>query len=111
MEITDCSFYNLAPPSGLVYSKCSRATLLGGLSLLVAPVKRSSRGMVSANIVEVFDLVNPDDPVLAGVGLLERIEDRTGIRESDTSDTVGCLSRREKGCVVVVGHLVPIFIH
>ncbi len=64
--------------------------------------------MVSADIVKIFDLVYPDDPVLAGEGLLERIEDWALVGNPDTTDTVRCSIGREKGGIVVVGHLVPV---
>lgn len=102
----NCSINNPFPSS--VHSKCSRATLLSSLSLLVAPVERSSSSMVSADIIKVLDLVDTDDPVLTGVGLLKRVEDWAGIREPNTSDAVHGLPRREKRRVVVVGHLVPV---
>jgi hypothetical protein len=63
--------------------------------------------MISADIVKVFDLVNSNDPVLAGKTFLNRIEDRSNFWQSSTTDTILSLSRREKGVIVVVGHLIP----
>lgn len=40
---------------------------------------RPVRGGLSANIVKVFDPVDPDDPVFAGVCLLEGVEDVAGL--------------------------------
>lgn len=64
--------------------------------------------MVSANVVKVLDLVNSNDPVLTSEGFLDGVEDWANFWHSGATNTVLCLSRWEKGVIVVVRHLVPI---
>lgn len=70
--------------------------------LLVALVKGNRALVVTTKVVEVLDLVNPDDPVLTGEGLLNGAKLRTLSRQTRVTDTVLCLTCREKRIVVVV---------
>lgn len=63
--------------------------------------------MVTADIVEILDLVDADDPVLAGEGLLHRVKNRSLVRETNSTDSISNLTRWEQAVVIVVGHLVP----
>lgn len=58
--------------------------------------------MVSADVIKVLDLVDSDDPVLAGEGFLDCVEDWADVGHLDASDAVLCLSGWEEGVVVVV---------
>lgn len=93
--------------SGLVNAQHLGALLLGCTLLLVTFIKCHSAGMISAEIIQILDLIDTNDPVLASESLLNGAELRTLGRETSTADTVGGLSGREKGVVVVVRHLVP----
>lgn len=93
---------------GLVKAESAGTSFLNRLLLLVALLEGGDRGMVSAEVVKVLDLVDTDDPVLTGKGLLDRVKDGTLGGETDTTNSVGSLSRREQGTEVVVGHLVPV---
>src|SRR3954452_20327276 len=56
--------------------------------LLVSLVKRDSTCMVSAYVVEVFNLIDPDNPVLACKCLFQRAERRALLRQSSAADAV-----------------------
>jgi hypothetical protein len=75
--------------------------------LLVALVERYRALVVAAKVVKILDLVDPDDPVLTGEGLLNGTELRAFCGQSRVTDTVLCLSSGEERIVVVVRHLVP----
>jgi len=62
--------------------------------------------MVSTDIVKVLDLVNSNDPVLAGECFFYCVEDGSNIRKLNTTNTILSLSNREEAVVVVVGHFV-----
>jgi len=62
--------------------------------------------MIPSEIVEIFDLVNPDDPVLAREGLFERAEFGPCSWQPRTTHAVCSLARREERIVVIVRHLV-----
>lgn len=78
------------------------SSLLRGLLLLVPPVERRSRSVVSADVVEILDLVDSDDPVLAGESLLNCIERWTDIWQLNASDSILRLPGWEERVVVVV---------
>ena len=63
--------------------------------------------MVSSYVIKVFDLVDPDDPVLARERLFQSAELRALLWESGAADSVLSLTRREERIIVVVGHFVP----
>jgi hypothetical protein len=58
----------------LLDSENTRALALGSPLLLVALVKRHSARVFAAKVVKVLDLVDSDDPVLAGESLLDGAE-------------------------------------
>ena len=58
--------------------------------------------MVTAEVVKILHLVDADDPVLAGEGLFERVEDGALLRKTRASDTVVGLAGREERVVVVI---------
>lgn len=98
------------PRPFLIDSQDSRTPLLAGLLLLVAPLERRGGGVVPTDVVEVLDLVDPDDPVLAGERLVKDVERWADLGELRATDSVLGLSRGEEGVVVVVGHLVPVVV-
>jgi hypothetical protein len=73
----------------------------------MALVKRHRAGMVSAHIVEILDLVDADDPVLARVRLLQSAELGSIGREAGSAHAVLGLAGGEERVEVVVGHFVP----
>lgn len=90
-----------------IHTKHSRASALTGLLSLVALLERGCAVVVSSEVIIVLDLVDSDDPVLTGEGLLHGREFGTLIWQAGATDTVGSLACWEEGVVVVVGHLVP----
>lgn len=62
--------------------------------------------MATANVVKILHLVDTDDPVLAGEGLLDGAECWAAVRQTHVTDTVSNLTLGEQGVVVVVRHLV-----
>ena len=58
--------------------------------------------MISTDVVKVLDLVDSDDPVLAGESFVEGIERGAILRKLDASDSVQGLSGWEERIVVVV---------
>lgn len=93
----------------LLDSQGSGTLSLRSFLLLVALVKGDCVVVVAAQVVKVLDLVDSDDPVLAGEGFLDRGELRALGGETDTADTVLGLAGGEEGVEVVVRHLVPVF--
>ena len=71
-------------------------------------VERCGRCVVSANIIKVFDLVDSDDPILAGECLVQGVERGTNFWKLNSTDSVLGLSGWEERVVVVVRHLVPV---
>lgn len=63
--------------------------------------------MITADIIKVLDLVDSNDPVLAGECLLDRVQDRADVRKPGTADAICGLPGWEEAVVIVVGHLVP----
>jgi len=92
----------------LLGSQNTRAPSLGSPLTLVAPVKGRSTHVITVKIVKILDLVDPDDPVLTGKGLLHRRQLGSFGRKSHATNTVDGLALLEEGVVVVVGHLVPV---
>lgn len=92
----------------LLGSQNARTTFLRRPLTLVTFLKGRRARVVSAKVVKVFDLVNPDDPVLTSKCLLHRRELGSVGGQSHTTDTVDGLATLEKGTVVVVGHFVPV---
>jgi len=58
--------------------------------------------MVTPKVIEVLDLVNSDDPVLAREGLLEDAKLRRFCRQPSATDTVSGLTSREQLVELVV---------
>lgn len=75
--------------------------------LLVTFLKRNSASVVPTHIVEIFDLVDPNDPIFTCVSFFERAELRAFRRYLRSSNSVLRLSGWEEGVEVVVGHFVP----
>lgn len=90
----------------LVHAQHPRPSPLAGLLPLDALLECTGLLMRTAKIIQILDLVNSDDPVLAGKGLLHRAELRALGRQTDATDAVGGLAGREERIVVVVRHLV-----
>jgi hypothetical protein len=76
------------------------------LLTLVALVERCSFLQGPAQVVGLLDLVDTDNPVLAGEGLLNGAELGADSGQLGAADAVLRLAGWEKGVVVVVGHLV-----
>ncbi len=58
--------------------------------------------MVTTKIVEIFDLVDSDDPILTCECLLEGVQNRALVGEFRIPDAILSLSSREEVVVVVV---------
>jgi len=58
--------------------------------------------MISADIVEILDLVDADDPVLAGKRLLNNIKGGALVWQPNASNSIRGLPGREEVVVVVV---------
>ena len=76
------------------------------LLALVALLKRRRLLQRPAEVVGLLDLVDADDPVLAGEGLLDGAELGADGGQLGAADAVLGLASGEEGVVVVVGHLV-----
>lgn len=100
-------FYLLGTQNDLVKAESAGASLLDGLLLLAALLEGCDRGMVSAEVVQVLDLVNANDPVFTGKSFLDRVKDGALGGNTGTADSVGRLSWGEEAGEVVVRHLVP----
>ena len=72
----------------------------------MALIERHGLAVLTTKVVEILDLVDPDDPVLTGERLLDSGELGALSRQLNTTDTILGLPGREEGVVVVVGHLV-----
>jgi hypothetical protein len=94
--------------SALLGSQNARTLLLSGTLTLEALVKGNSVAVVTAEVVQVLDLVETNNPVLTSEGLLQRVELGTLRGELGATNPVDRLARREEALVVVVGHLVPV---
>jgi hypothetical protein len=93
--------------SSLLNPQNPRSLPPGCLLLLVALSERRRALVVTTKVVRLLDLVDSDDPVLAGEGLLDSAELRAFGRQSRSTNTVLRLSSREERVVIVVRHLVP----
>lgn len=92
----------------LLNSQHPGALPLSGSLLLVALVESNGAPVITAKVVKVLDLVNPNDPVLASKSLLNGAKLRTLGGKSYATNAVLGLSSGEQRVVVVVRHLVPI---
>ena len=63
--------------------------------------------MISPNVIQILDLVDPNDPIFACESFLQRTELGSLRRQARSSNPVLSLSRREQRVVVVVRHLIP----
>ena len=77
------------------------------LSLLIPFIKGHRASMISADIVQILDLVDPDYPIFTREGFFESIELRPFGGETRATDTILCLPGREKAVVVIIRHFVP----
>lgn len=84
---------------------------LGSALPLVAPLKGCGAVMVTAQVVKVLDLVDTDDPVLAGKRFFEGGKLWPFSGQSRASDAVHGLTLLEESVIVVVGHFVPAGYH
>ena len=91
----------------LVQAGGGSSSLLECLLLLLSPAEAASGDVVAANVIQILDLVDTDNPVLASESLLQCIKGRTLGRHGGVSNSINSSSRREHACVIVVGHLVP----
>jgi hypothetical protein len=89
----------------LLDSQHPSALPLTRLLALVALVERRSLLQSPAKVIRLFDLVDADDPVLAGEGLLDGAE-LGADGQLGAADAVLRLAGGEEGVVVVIGHLV-----
>jgi hypothetical protein len=90
----------------LLDSQHPSALPLTRLLALVALVERRSLLQSPAKVIRLFDLVDADDPVLAGEGLLDGAELGADGGQLGAADAVLRLAGGEEGVVVVVRHLV-----
>jgi hypothetical protein len=92
----------------LIYpQRPSTSTLRRRLLLFVSLIECSYACMVTSNIVEIFDLEDSNDPVLAGECFLDGVELWTLGGELGPSDSILSLSWWEERTVVVIRHFVP----
>lgn len=77
------------------------------LLLLISSIESNRTGMISAHIVQVLDLVDPDDPVLTRECFLQSSQLRAFRRKLRSSHPVLRLPSREQSVVIVVRHFVP----
>lgn len=82
--------------------------MLRGTLALEALIKGNSVAMITAEVIQVLDLVETNDPVLAGESLFQCVELGAFLGKFCATDTVHGLTRREERLVVVIRHLVPI---
>ena len=75
--------------------------------LLVSSIESNRTGMISAHIVQVLDLVDPDDPILTRKCFLQRSQLRAFSRKLRSSHPVLRLPGREQSVVIVIRHFVP----
>jgi hypothetical protein len=92
--------------SQLVNSQYPSALSLAGLLALVALVEGCSFLQRPTEVVGLLNLVDTDNPVLAGEGLLDGAELGADSGQLGAADAVLSLASRKEGVVVVVGHLV-----
>ena len=85
----------------------SRSSSFCSFLLLISLVEGYRAGMVSSKVVEVLDLIYPNDPILAGKRFFQRVELGTFRWQLRATNSILSLSRWEEGVVVVVGHFVP----
>ena len=90
----------------LLNSQYPSALPLTRLLALVALLEGRSLLQSSAQVVGLLDLVDADDPVLAGEGLLDGAELGANGGQLGAADAVLGLTGREERVVVVIGHLV-----
>lgn len=90
----------------LLNPQCPRPLPLARLLLLIPLIE--ARGILQrpAQIIRLLDLIDPDDPVLAGESLVERTELGALGGQFGAADAVLSLARGEERVVVVVAHLV-----
>jgi len=106
-----CLYYTKQDPpllhhQHLVYPKHPRPPPLPRLLPLIPLLKRTGFLVTAAKVIEVLDLINPNDPVLRRKRLLDGAKLRALRRETTPTYTVLSLTGREKAVVVVVRHLV-----
>lgn len=66
--------------------------------------------MISSDVIQLFDLIYPNDPILTRERLLESVQLWILSRKSGPSNPILGLPRREEGVVVVIRHLIPIVV-
>ena len=92
----------------LLGSQNTRALALRGTLALEALVKGNCVAVITAEVIQVLDLVETNDPVLAGESLFQCVELGTFLGKSCATHTVHGLTGREQRLVVVIRHLVPV---
>lgn len=92
----------------LLGSQNTRTLVLRGTLALEALVKGNCVAMITAEVIQVFDLVETNNPVLAGESLFQCVELGAFLGKFCATDTVHGLTSRKERLVVVIRHLVPI---
>lgn len=92
----------------LLGSQNTRTLVLRGTLALEALIKGNSVAMITAEVIQVLDLIETNDPVLTGESLFQCVELGAFLGKFCATNTVHGLTRREERLVVVIRHLVPI---
>lgn len=93
--------------TSLLRPQNTRSLLLSRLFALISSVKGDGVAVVSAQVVEVLDLIDTDNPVFTGEGFFQSRELRAFGGEFGPTYTVSSLAHWEKLVEVVVRHFVP----
>lgn len=99
MNIEDKSLLGSQDPGTLV---------LGGTLALEPLVKGNRITVVTTKVVQILNLVETDDPVLASERLFQRVELWSFFGKFGATDTVHGLTSWEERLEIVVRHLVPV---
>lgn len=95
----------------LFHPQTPNTLLLRNPPLLMTLLKRRRYIMRSPKVIQILDLVNPNDPIVAGERFVQGGELGSFDGETRTSDTIDALSFTEEFVVLVVGHFVPKFVN
>lgn len=74
----------------------------------MAFIKSCRHTVIPTEVVKIFDLVNPNDPVFTSECFLKRIKLRAIYRQPNSTNAVNWLCTVEKIVVVMVAQLIPI---
>lgn len=93
--------------TSLLRSQNARTLLLSSTLALQTLLKSDGIVVITAEVVEILDLEDSNDPVLTGKRLLQRVELRAFGGQSGATNPVDGLAAGEEAVVVVIRHFVP----